>query len=181
MKFTAAIAAAILGAATTLAVPLQQSTSNTLVPTVISKYNVWTGAIFFNTGLGRIYKDGRNPEETTLVTFKFPDTLKGKQCKFVFTLDANQHFSGSAKFDIYTSLAPATASSSTWPSGNLRDQYLGRFQALVGDATPIDHANNPFPCPAGQTLGAELVGVFDNDEIFWDVNAPGIGPKIVVL
>jgi len=181
MKFTTAVAA-ILGAATTLAapVPAQQSTDTVLYPRVTSQYNVWTGAVDFNVNTGLIRKDGRNPDITTLVTVDFPASTQGKQCRFAFTLDSQSTFSGSAKFDVFTSLAPAAGPTTTWPNGNLRDQYTGRFQAQVGDATPIEHANPSFPCPAGQTLGGELVGVFDNDLIQWNVNTPGTGPKIIV-
>jgi len=182
MKFTAAIAAAILGAATTLAVPVpaQTSTPSTLYPRITSQYNVWTGAVAFNVNTGLIRKDGRNPDITTLLTVDFPASVAGKMCQFAFTLDPTSKFSGSAKFDVFTSLAPAAGPTTTWPNGNLRDQYGGRFQAKLGDATPIDHANAKFPCPAGQTLGGELVGVFDNDLIEWNVDYPGSGPKILV-
>jgi len=182
MKFTTAIAAAILGAATTLAVPVpaQTSTATVLYPKVTSQYNVWTGAVDFNVNTGLIRKDGKNPDITTLLTVEFPASTAGKQCQFAFTLDSLSTFSGSAKFDLFTSLAPAAGPTTTWPNGNLRDQYGGRFQAQLGDATPIEHANPKFPCPAGQTLGGELVGVYDNDHIEWNVDTPGTGPKILV-
>src|SRR5204862_6006465 len=119
MKFTVAIAA-ILGAATTLAVPVpaQQSTGTVLYPRVTSQYNVWTGAVDFNVNTGLIRKDGKNPDITTLITIDFPASTAGQQCQFAFTLDSASTFSGSAKFDVFTSLAPAAGPTTTCPNAN---------------------------------------------------------------
>lgn len=73
---------------------------------------------------------------------------------------------------MFTSLAPATKDSASWPFGNLRDQYAGRLQAaLSGEATfLLDYgaAAYVFDCPYGLKMGMELVGTGDVDDIEWD-------------
>jgi hypothetical protein len=176
--FTAAIAAAILGFTAALpqsAIP----TGNTIVPTTISQYTVWTGAINFDTGAGKIFKNGRVSDVTTLATFDIPASTAGKTCELHFVLDSSATLSGSGQFDVFTSLAPATTSTTTWPSGNLRDQYVGRMTAVLnGEASWTQGFPSvpSFPCPAGQLLAGELVGTGDVDDIEWlSINA---GPYI---
>ncbi|KAF2814131.1 uncharacterized protein BDZ99DRAFT_372485, partial [Mytilinidion resinicola] len=75
-----------------------------------------------------------------------------------------------AQFDAYTALAPADHSTKDWPSGNLRDQYVGRLKSVKpGLATYVDGFPKvgPFPCPAGKTYGGELVGAGDQVNIQW--------------
>jgi Ubiquitin 3 binding protein But2 C-terminal domain len=185
MQFlTAAIAAAILGF--TNALPTPQSTiptgSNILVPTAISQYTVWTGAVNFNTGAGKIFKNGIVSDVTTLVTFDIPASAAGSTCVFHFALDPSATLSGSEQFDVFTSLATATTSTTTWPSGNLRDQYVGRMTAVLnGEATWTPGFPNvpSFPCPAGQLLAGELVGTGDVDDIEWLQSVAGPYIEIV--
>jgi len=151
--------------------------ANVLLPEVISQYHVWTGAIDFNTPTGKVFKDGKTSDITTLVTFRIPSSLAGRTCTFHFFEPTNGKLSGTGKFDVFTSLAPATTSTSTWPPGNLRDQYRGRFQAKLGaEATPGADGittTTSFPCPAGQLLAGELVGTGDVDDIEWAPNQCG--------
>src|SRR5204863_6489224 len=134
----------------------------------------------YDVDTGLIQKDnGKTPDISTLLTFTFPPESEKRQCQFIFSLDSASELSGSEQFDLFTSLAPAAGPTTTWPPGNLRDQYVGRFKAQIGgDATPIDHSY-VFPCPAGKTLGYELVGVYDVDHIKWKAGATG--PKIVII
>ncbi|KAF1991948.1 hypothetical protein K402DRAFT_307182, partial [Aulographum hederae CBS 113979] len=84
--------------------------------------------------------------------------------------------SGSKQFDVYTALAPADADAATWPSGNLRDNHVARMEAQVGgEAKPLAGFPNglSFPCPAGRTLGGELVGVNDKVEVGWSAARSG--------
>ena len=80
---------------------------------------------------------------------------------------------------MYTSLAPASGPSTTWPSGNLRDQYVGRLKAVTGgNAVNVEGlppvVGHTFPCPApGSKLAGELVGAGDQVEIKWDVSFEG--------
>jgi hypothetical protein len=156
--------------------------SNIIRPTITSQYNVWTGAVRYNTPNGKIFKDGRTTDITTLLTFDFPAASAGKMCSFQFDLssDPTAIVSGTAQFDVFTSLAPAHRSTTTWPSGNLRDQHFGRMTARRdGEATWVDGFptfGKSFPCPAGQTYGGELVGTGDVDHIEWV--AANSGPYI---
>jgi len=152
-----------------------------LNPDNISQYSVSTGAKQFNMGAGKVQKNARG-DTTTLFTFSFPDWTAGKTCQLNFFLNKQAALSGSRTFDVFSSLAPATTSAVTWPNGNLRDQQLGRMTAVKGgDATVSTDAPNKlsFPCPQGQLLGGELVGVNDQVNIEWVQNVAG--PYIVVV
>jgi hypothetical protein len=178
MQFlTAALAAAILGFTSAIPTPGSIPTgSNVIVPTAISQYTVWTGAINFNTGSGKVFKNGIVSDITTLATFDIPSSAAGKTCELHFVLDSTSTLSGSGQFDVFTSLAPATASTSSWPSGNLRDQYVGRMTAVAnGEATwtPGFPSETSFPCPAGETLAGELVGTGDVDDVEWSQATAG--------
>ncbi|CAG5169204.1 uncharacterized protein ALTATR162_LOCUS7014 [Alternaria atra] len=147
--------------------------SNIIKPRVTSLYEVWTGAVRHNTANGKVFKDGKTTDITTLLTFDFPAKSAGKTCSFHFDLasNASAKVSSTGQFDVFTSLAPATRNTSSWPSGNLRDQYLGRMTVQrSGAATWVSGfpaLGQGFPCPAGKTYGGELVGVGDADFIEW--------------
>jgi hypothetical protein len=97
--------------------------SNIIKPRVNSLYEVWTGAVRHNTTNGKIFKDSKTTNITTLLTFDFPLESKGKTCSFYFNLASNAlvKVSSTRQLDVFTSLAPATGSTPSWPSGNLRD------------------------------------------------------------
>jgi hypothetical protein len=185
MQFTIASLSAIVAMTSALATPNIQ-----IRPTALSEYTVSTGAITYNTTTGTIYKNGgssSDPDITTLITFDIPSSAAGKTCSFVFDLNNCLHCNpspptGTATFDVYTSLAPADHSTVSWPSGNLRDQYVGRMQAVKpGSAVWLDgypQEGKAFPCPAGQLLAGELVGVGDSVDVQWD--GIGEGPYIRV-
>ncbi|KAH7396068.1 hypothetical protein BKA64DRAFT_675246 [Cadophora sp. MPI-SDFR-AT-0126] len=178
MQFlSAATALAIIGFTSALPSPAPEpqyvpTGSDIIKPTTRSQYEVWTGAVHYNTPNGKIFKDGHSSDITTLLTFDFPAATYGKTCEFHFVLasEATSKLSGSAQFDVFTSLAPATHSTTTWPSGNLRDQHAGRMQAyLPGEAQWLEGFptyGKSFPCPSG-TLAGELVGTGDVDDIEW--------------
>ena len=152
-----------------------------LRPLVISQYQTWTGARDYNTATGLISKpNGKSTDITTLATFKFPESSAGKTCQLAFGLNANSPYTpkGTAQFDVYTSIKPADAvDTKTWPNGNLRDQYVGRLQAVKpGQAVAVNGLPDPrqsFPCPAGYYLGGELVGAGDYVEVAWDAATEG--------
>jgi Ubiquitin 3 binding protein But2 C-terminal domain len=162
------------------AVPVPQipSGSNILSATTISQYSVYTGAINFNTSTGEIFKtDGPPPSSdiTTLVTFNLPTASAGQTCAFHFNLAPGSTLSGSGLFDVFTSLQPATQSTTSWPPGNQRNNQVARLQAAIGEATYVSGFPNSvqsFPCPSG-TWAIELVGVYDNDDIEWDETDSG--------
>ncbi|KAM0714184.1 hypothetical protein Q7P37_001032 [Cladosporium fusiforme] len=144
-------------------------------PCVTSQYDVWTGAVRRDEINGKIFKDGRKTDVTTLLTFNFPPETEGKTCSFHF--DPAPTVSGSGQFDVFVSLAPASHSADSWPSGNLRDQHIGRMVAhsdRVAEWLPgFPDLGQSFPCPAGQTYGGELVGVGDADHVEWLAGTSG--------
>jgi hypothetical protein len=148
-----------------------------VLPTTISQYTVSTGAINFNTPNGVIFKNnGQSSDITTLITFNFPLEAQGKTCSFHFFLNPSAAVSGSGLFDVFTSLAPATHSTTGFPPGNQRNQQVARMQAVLpGEATydpNIPHPIQSFPCPSG-IWPIELVGVFDVDNIQWSGSNAG--------
>ena len=164
--------------ASCLGLPECLGSSNTIRPGVVSQYEVWTGAMTRNTN-GKIFKDGKTTDITTLLTFSFPVDSAGKMCSFHFDLssDTSATVSSTGQFDVFVSLAPTTKDTMSWPSGNLRNKHLGRMQAKVGgEATWVDGFptfGQSFLCPAGQTYGGELVGVGDVDWIEWLAGSSG--------
>jgi hypothetical protein len=153
-------------------------TPNVIRPKALSQYDVWTGAVRYRASHGKIFKDGRTTDVSTLLTFDFPPESQGKTCRFVLDLaaDPSATVSGSAQFDVFTSQAPATRNADTWPSGNLRDHHIGRMAAKPGASATwvpgFPTFGQGFPCPAGETYGAELVGAGDVDRIEWLASAP---------
>jgi len=149
---------------------------NIVKPSARSQYEVWTGAIHFDTGSGKIFKDGQTTDITTLVTFDFPTESQGKTCEFHFFLDSAATLSGSGLFDVFTSLAPADQDTTSWPPGNQRNEQVARLSAVQpGEATYINGFPNTvqsFPCPTG-TWAAEFVGVYDDDDIEWSGSGAG--------
>jgi hypothetical protein len=148
-----------------------------VLPTTLSPYTVSSGAINFNTPNGQIFKNnGQSSDVTTLVTFNFPSESQGKTCAFHFFLPLRGSLSGSGLFDVFTSLAPATHSTTGFPPGNQRNQQVARMQAVLpGEATYVPGFLNTiqsFPCPLG-VWPIELVGVFDVDNIQWPGSAGG--------
>src|SRR6266480_334217 len=144
---------------------------NVIRPTARSQYDVWTGAVHYNTTNGKIFKNGQTTDVTTLLTFTFPPATNGQSCEFHFYLDSTATVSGTGIFDVFSSLAPATHSTTSWPSGNLRDQYGGRMQAsLPGEAAFLAGYGTTaqlFECPSDSVYGVELVPTGDVDDIEW--------------
>ena len=157
-------------------VPQIPASGNVVKPSVRSQYAVSAGAISYNTGVGKIFKSGRSTDITTLLTFDFPAAAAGKTCTFHFYAESTVTVTGSGQFQLYTSLAPPTGSTTTWPPGNRRNNHVGTLRVVKpGEATWVD--GNPvtaksFPCPTG-TVGYELVGVYDNDDIAWSGSGSG--------
>jgi len=131
-----------------------------------------------------------NNKITTLVTFELPEQYANNQCQLVFDFgsDSSSSVTGTGKAQLFTSLAPADQDTSTWPSGNLRNQNLGTIQVnAYGRATweagsgPGASADGKFACSAiaGKIYGGEVVPVGDADTISWAAGL-GDGPKILV-
>lgn len=191
MKFQSATAFLLAAAAsTTLAAPtpgaLARRYIEELYPDFTSQYNVGTGAITYDTGVGLISKSPTNggQDTTTLVTFNIPAAWASfSTCRIVFTSATTSSVSGSRRADVFTSISPATQSTASWPPGNLRDVHVGRLLAAAGaEATWEQSFVGPdIPCAeiAGRAYGGELVGVWDSDYITWTAGVDG--PKVVVV
>jgi len=147
-----------------------------LAPDAISQYHVWTGAIDYNTGVGKIFKDQVTSDISTLLTFTFPPETAGKSCSIELVLNSASTLTGTPAFDIFSSLYPATSSTTSWPPGNGRDQDLGRADAVIGgfaiyEPPPFPQIAANFPCPApGTVQGYELVPTGDQTDIEWVQN-----------
>jgi hypothetical protein len=180
MQLIAALTAALALATTAAAGPIESRQAKTILPTTTSQYNVWTGAISKGTAYGKVFKNGRQADITTLVTFDFPASIpKGSMCTLGFYLDAGATLSGSQRAQIFTSLKPVAASTSSWPPGNLRDQHIGDFKFVKPGNAVVEATyggKNPFPCPIGQTIAGEVVGRWDEVHVEWDVTKAG--PRI---
>ncbi|KAM0720757.1 hypothetical protein Q7P37_004894 [Cladosporium fusiforme] len=83
---------------------LSPKTNPPIRPCVTSQYDVWTGAVRRDEINGKIFKDGRKTDVTTLLTFNFPPETEGKTCSFHF--DPAPTVSGSGQFDVFASLSP---------------------------------------------------------------------------
>jgi len=163
-----------------------------LLPDFTSQYTASTGAIDFHKSRGLVSRFPQNggKDITTLVTFELPEQYASNQCQLVFDFgsDSSSAVTGTGKAQLFTSLAPADQDTSTWPSGNLRNQNLGTIQVnAYGRATweagsgPGASVEGRFPCSAiaGKIYGGEVVPVGDADTISWAAGR-GDGPKILV-
>jgi len=180
-------------AATASSVPYSGPVA-TVLPEYTSIYNGKTGAVDFHTARGLVSRHPNNggADASTLVTFELPAYYASNTCQLVFDLtDYSSYASGSTtplRAQIFTSLAPATASASTWPSGNLRDQNLGTIDLVLGgranwetgSGSQVAANNGFFPCAAiaGKVYGGEIVPQGDDIEFSWPTATDGA--KIIV-
>lgn len=168
-----------------LAAPSAIKRTTTRIDPILSQYTVWYGAVTYDTGVGLIQKtNGHEPDITTLVKFVFPADTEGQMCEIFFPLDDASTATGSQRAQVFSSLKPAEQTTTTWPSGNLRDQHLGdiRFEVPGGaifENAYTEYSRGKFPCPAGYALGGEFVGRWDEVEIAW-TQSDTAGPYIAV-
>jgi hypothetical protein len=170
----------------------EQQPIASILPDFTSQYTVSTGAVDFHTTRGLVSRVPQNggSDITTLVTFELPSQYNNNQCQLVFDLgsDPTSYVTGTGQAQLFTSLAPADEDTSTWPSGNLRNQNLGTIQVNAGGRAVWEAGSGPgatvngiFPCSdiAGKIYGGEVVPVGDSDTISWAAGS-GDGPKILV-
>lgn len=146
-------------------------TPGSVRPLAVSTYSVWSGRIQYATSRYRIFKNQISSDLTTLLTFNIPATAAGKKCTFNFRIPNTGTFTGSSSIDLFKSFQPATASASSWPPGNSRDQHYGRLQGIRNVISPYlagyPTTGKSFNCPTGLT-GFELVGTGDAVNVdFW--------------
>ncbi|VUC32981.1 unnamed protein product [Clonostachys rosea] len=120
---------------------------------------------------------------TTLFTFIYPPQVEGKKCHFEFYLDPSSTVNGSAKLDLFSSIRPVRATSNStafWSRGNQRSDQLGRLSvsknaSATWDATYNEYLAEKIDCKTPGTVeGFELVGVYDNDLVSWNVSTSGL-------
>jgi hypothetical protein len=181
MKFTTTLLS-LIGLAAAAPAPQVPASGAVITPTALSQYSVWTGAIQYNTGYGKIFKNGKTTDVTTLLTFTYPAASAGKTCTFHLYLASTSTLTGAKAFDIFSSLQPATYSTTTWPPGNQRNIQLARVSAvLAGEVTYLagyPQTAKSYPCPAAGTVaGYEFVPTDDTTDIEWTQGA-GVGAYI---
>jgi len=171
-----------LAASAPAPLPLVPTSGNFILPTAVSQADVWTGAIRYATGAGKVFKNGKVTDTTTLLTFVGTAASAGRTCAIHLYLASTSTLTGATQFDVFSSLQPATASTTTWPPGNQRNNHLGRMQAALGaEATVVaglPTAVSGFACPAaGVAAGFEFVPTDDVMDLEW-VQSPSVGAYI---
>jgi ubiquitin 3 binding protein But2-like protein len=143
-----------------------------ITPSDISQYQVSTGAINFNVANGKIARSSASGDTTTLLTFNYPAAAAGKTCAIHFYLSSGSTLSGTKTFDVFSSLQPATHSTTSFPPGNQRNQQIGRLSVNLGSEATYEagfpQAAAAFPCPAaGTAYGYEFAPNGDFSDIEW--------------
>ncbi|KAE9961261.1 hypothetical protein BLS_002841 [Venturia inaequalis] len=167
----------IAGLVSALPTPNVPTGPNIITPKELSLYEVKTSKVNYQSQTGHIFKSSAGNDLTTLLTFSLPASLQGKTCSFHFHRDATSRADGTKLFDLFSSLAPATATS----SGNQRNQFLGRLDTsapgeAVWVADVFPKTGQGFACPSGGDFGYEVVGAGDYVDVAW--NAPVSGAYI---
>jgi len=177
MKITNAISVALLSFTSSLSA--YPTTGQTLYPDNISIYHGYNGAIEYAVSHGKISRvQSGNDDISTLITFTFPESTRGRKCEFNFELDSPPYTAtGSPFIDAFFSSQYATASSPGWgPPSNYRDNQLGRLRVVKGGQATVEWGTFVFDCPAGQTKGFEVTPTGDSILVEW--NEPADGPWI---
>lgn len=132
-----------------------------------------------------IVKNGNAADETsTIVTFDFDASTQGKTCELIFELWDRDVSTGTQTLDVFTySDPPANLQQvSGFASILSRDNHVGRVVVpKPGNATWVQAYQGwpTIPCPTGQHIGVEYVGVGDRVEVRWDIGVTG--PRFKVL
>jgi hypothetical protein len=187
MKFTAATLLSIAGLATAAPAPVANGQGGggpavSFSPGVVSQYSVWSGAIKYNTGVGKVFKNGQTTDISTLLTFTYPAASAGKTCSINLYLDSASTQTGAKEIDIFSSLAPAPGPRSSWGPGNQRNNHLGRIK-ITKPGSGVYESGYPktgasYPCPApGTKAGYEFVATDDTTNTVW-TQAAGVGAYI---
>lgn len=135
-----------------------------------------------------------NPADSTtaIVTFKFDESVQDKTCKLLFDLWDRDVSTGSQTVDVFSIIDPPGSQPQAVSDDasralalqltQSRGQQLGRIHVTApGEADWIMsfHGYPEFPCPAGQLMGVEFVGVGDAVTLRWDIGVTG--PRVQVL
>jgi hypothetical protein len=190
MKFLALFAISVAVAFAAPAVNARQA-DTILYPWATYRYWVNSGKIVQDPqDQLLIVKNGKPADETTaIVTFQFDQSTRGKTCQLLFELWDRDVSTGTQKLDVFTYSDPPTSAqkfsaddAARLASLKSRNNHVGRiYVPKPGNATwEQSYQGWPtIPCPAGQLIGVEFVGVGDRVEVRWDIGVTG--PRFKVL
>jgi hypothetical protein len=180
MKFTSAIATAIIGFTCVSALPTKGNPNpSEILPDVASIYHTYNGQIEYDVEYARVRKiQGSGDDLTVLNTFYFPEASRGKTCEFVFELDnspPDYYIRNKPLFDVFESNRIVTESQAQGPTNNLRDRQLGRLEAVEKGNAKVVFTDKgfSFKCPAPGTHVYEYVPTGDDMEISWHEKTDG--------
>ncbi|KAF2665192.1 hypothetical protein BT63DRAFT_429125 [Microthyrium microscopicum] len=158
MKFTKSttlLSTINLATAAPSPIPQIPSSGFIILPTAPSQYDISTGAIHYAIDTGKL------TNTTTLLTFAYPAASAGQTCTFHLYLSASSVQTRSKNLDIFSSLQPATKSTTSWGPGNQRNVQLARVVvSRLGDVsylTGCTQVGKASACPLG-TVRYEVVG-----------------------
>ncbi|KAF5263134.1 hypothetical protein FOXYS1_6127 [Fusarium oxysporum] len=179
MKILALLASA---AAVSLAAPTvdtheidARAVDTVLYPAGTYRYWIQSGKIIWDPqDQLLIVKNGKAADETTtIVTFEFDESTRGKTCELLFELWDRDVSTGIKTLDVFTYSDPPTgprafsaADAANWASTKSRGNHSYQGWPKI-------------PCPAGQLIGVEYVGVGDRVQVRWDIGVTGPRFKVV--
>ncbi|KAH7147266.1 hypothetical protein DER46DRAFT_670826 [Fusarium sp. MPI-SDFR-AT-0072] len=177
MKFFALLASA---AAVSFAAPTvdtneidARAVDTILYPAGTYRYRVQSGKIIWDPqDQLLIVKNGKAADDTTtIVTFEFDERTRGKACELLFELWDRDVSTGIKTLDVFTYSDPPTgprafsaADAAKWASTKSRDNHVGRIRVPKPSNATWEQSYQGWPkipCPAGQLVGVEYVGVGD--------------------
>ncbi|SPO06293.1 uncharacterized protein DNG_08982 [Cephalotrichum gorgonifer] len=178
----ATVAAATLAAAAPGVAPRQEFTI--IRPTQTYRRWIQTGEILENPqNQLLVVKNGNSADETsTFVTFDFDASTEGKVCTLVFSLWERDVSTGSHTLDLFTYSDPPQSLAVLSAELESRDKHVGRIiapTAAIAEWVQAYEGYPSIPCPAGQTLGIEFVGVGDAVQVQWGIGSTGPSFTIV--
>lgn len=182
--------------ATVAASPLENTKrdDSLMYPYRTYRYWVQTGEMKEDPQDQLLVVKNNNPADSTtaIVTFNFDESVQDKTCKLLFDLLDRDVSTGSQNVDVFSIIDPPGSQPQAVSDDasralalqltQSRGQQLGRIHVTApGEADWIMsfHGYPEFPCPAGQLMGVEFVGVGDAVTMRWDIGVTG--PRVQVL
>ncbi|SPO07244.1 uncharacterized protein DNG_09938 [Cephalotrichum gorgonifer] len=188
MKFLGFLASATAVTAAAVSAPISaRQTGGLLYPWGTYRHWVQTGAIVEDPqDQPLVVKNGNQADETTtIVAFNVPEDAAGKQCQLLFELWSDRDTStGSQRLDVFTyNNPPADASGiQALLKTKERNEHAGRIIASFDEEAVWEQSYDGWPiipCPAGERIGIEYVGVGDAVVVQWDIGVTG--PRLQIL
>lgn len=136
-----------------------------------------------------VVKNGNfEDESSTIVTFQFDEDTEGLTCQLNFELSEDDTSTGTKTMDVFTWTNPEdlealiAGENLKKPETKSRDEQAGRVAVSAPGRAgwTMTYGDWPaIPCPAGQLIGIEYVGVGDRVEVGWDSGVTG--PRFWVI